>query len=250
MPETTIARPPEVVALLAVLHSTPPDALTSCVDWTVRNIAAHMAGTYEEVVRHVRAYATGDPLSSTRGFDEREAAYLDLPYAELLTAVERGDNAMRAAVGAVLDAEPDAELRWTGRQMSVGSFPTHLRSECALHRWDIVGDDEESARALGDVGLLEHAVTAIGAKPMTARGEAGGTWTAHLAAAGQPDLRVDVELGEVTLDLVPAVDDPAVAGDPAARLLTIWGRVPQPASRLRANDIVAARRLRHLFAGY
>lgn len=250
MTETTRARPVEVDALLTTLHDLPPESLTACVDWTVRNIAAHMAGNYDEVTRHVRAHAAGDPLTTTRGFAEREAAYLELRYDELLSVVEQGDATMRTEVCAVLDSEPDAELRWTGRQMKIASFLTHLRSECALHRWDMVGDDVVSMRMLGEYELLEHAVTAIGARPMTARGQADGSWTARIGATGQPDLSVSVEPAGVTLHLVPATDDPDITGDPAARLLTVWGRIPQPPSRLRAGDVGAAGRLRRLFAGY
>ncbi|MHB1088314.1 MAG: hypothetical protein ACYC19_06075 [Acidimicrobiales bacterium] len=53
----------------------------------------------------------------------------------------------RAAVAldAVLNSQPDAVVTWTGREMVVATFITHTRSELALHRWALVGDDDVSA---------------------------------------------------------------------------------------------------------
>ena len=49
------------------------------------------------------------------------------------------------ALDAVLNLQPDAVVPWTGREMVVATFITHTRSELALHRWDLVGDDDVSA---------------------------------------------------------------------------------------------------------
>lgn len=102
--------------------------------------------------------------------------------------------------------------------MRVDAFLTHLRSECAVHRWDIASDDDASRRLLGQFDLFKHAVTAIGSRPMTARGVAAG------AAEGPPL---------------------------AARLLLLWGRTPQPPARAVITGPQAeALRVRRLLAGY
>jgi hypothetical protein len=49
-----------------------------------------------------------------------------------------------------------------------------LHSECAIHGWDLRGDDDTSWRLLGQFELFKHAVTAIGTGAMTARGVAAG----------------------------------------------------------------------------
>ena len=69
---------------------------------------------------------------------------------------------MRALVADVLAQEPDAVIPWTGRRMAVAKFIPHLRNEHALHRWDVVGDDEASAALLGQTDLIEHSVEVLG----------------------------------------------------------------------------------------
>lgn len=116
------------------MQDQPPTALTTCNGWTVQHIGAHLAAGYEEVLRHVRAYADGHPLTSTRTFEEREPPFRELPPAKLLRAVDRGEQRMRAAISAVLAAEPESALAWTGRTMRIDAFLLHLRNECAIHR--------------------------------------------------------------------------------------------------------------------
>lgn len=256
MTTTAIGRPSETEAFLAAAADTPPGALTACGEWTAHDIAAHVAAACEEVTHHVRAYADGRPLTTTRGCEEREAPFRALPSARLLTALDRGEETMRAEIGAILAAEPDAVLTWTGRQMRVDAFLTHLRSECAVHRWDLAGDDDVSRRLLGQFDLFKHAVTAIGSGPMTARGVAAGAaegppLTARLRSDGHPDLLVTADASGVRLALAETEGDAAITADAAARLLLLWGRTPQPPARAVVTGSQAeALRVRRLLAGY
>lgn len=229
--------------------------MTACSEWTAHDIGAHLAGAYEEVTRHVRAYGEGRPLAATRGFEEREAPFRRLPPAHLLAAIERGEERMRAEIAAVLSDDPDAVLAWTGRQMPLDAFLTHLRSECAIHRWDLLGDDDTSWELLGQFELLEHAFTAIGAGPMTARGVAEDPvectpFVARLRSDGYPDLLISTH-PKIRVEEVQPESDATISTDQPARLLLAWGRTPHPATRLvagsRQEDAV---RVRRLFAGY
>ncbi len=245
-------RPREAEEFLAVLHDTAPDAPTACPDWSAHDVGAHVAGVYEEVVRHVRAYSAGSPLTVTRGFAEREAPFRAMTPSRLLAAVEDGEESMRREIDTVLAGEPDADLAWTGRRMRVASFAGHLRSECALHRWDIAGEDGTDSLAQWD--LLEHAVIAIGSGPLLARGVAAGAadgepFTGRIRAPGQPDLLVHTASGSAGLSVVEPVGAATITTDPAARLLMLWGRAPQPAFRL-GGDTAEATGLRRLLAGY
>ena len=250
------ARPAEAEAFLTALQDTPPGALTACPEWTAHDIGAHLAGGYEEVIRHVRAYGESHPLTTTRSFEEREAPFKDLPPARLLAAVEHGEQTMRAEISAVLATQPDAVLAWTGRQMRVDAFLTHLRSECALHRWDLCGDDPASWDLLSQYNLLKHAVTAIGAGPMCARGIAAGAaqgppLIARVRSDGHPDLLVTLGEGNAHLELTDPAGDADITTDQAARLLLFWGRTAQPAIRLHASSGQPdTPRLRRLFSGY
>ena len=44
----------------------------------------------------------------------------------------------------------------------IAAFLTHMRSEDALHRWDLVGDDDTSTALLGQQDLLNHLPTWFG----------------------------------------------------------------------------------------
>jgi uncharacterized protein (TIGR03083 family) len=250
---TTATRPPETVALLDSLSEVGPRALTSCPGWSAHHIAAHVAGNHEEARRHVVAYGNGEPLASTRTFEEREAPLLKLRFDTLLARIEAEESGLLGAVDTVLAENPDATLRWTGRTVAVKGFPTHMRSESAVHRWDIAGDDATSWQLLSQPDLLAHAVAFIG-RPLLARGLS----RAHAPVAGRvrspdaDDLLVSVERGrdprlEVTRPAGPAV----IEADAAARLLLLWGRKAEPFHRLRADaDAATVARLQTVLAGY
>jgi uncharacterized protein (TIGR03083 family) len=244
----------ELSALLATLDDTDPSALTSCPGWTAHHIAAHIAGNYEEVRRHVEAYASGHALAETRTWEAREQTWRALGQPALLRSIEREAARAMSAVRAVLDVDPAAEFRWTNRTVAVSGFPTHMRSEDALHRWDLVGDDDISGRLLAQPELLEHAVHFIG-RPLTRRGLAFGSgnrgYSARVRAAGYDDLVVEVENGDAMLSIGAPTDEPTIEADPAARLLIFWGRKPTPFSRVRAcRGEDEAGRLQLVLSGY
>lgn len=250
-------RPTEAEEFLTALQDLPPHALTACPEWTVHDTGAHLAGIYEEVARHVQAYAAGTPLTSTRSFEEREAPFRELSAPELLRTVDREEQRMRQEVHAVINEEPDATLWWTGRWMRVDAFLSHLRNECAIHRWDMYGDDETNMKLLQQFDLFKHAVTNIGPKPLCARGinkygaELSGRLSARIRTDGLPDLHITISGTVPTMELVDPTDEPTISGDQEARLLLLWGRSPTPATRLQAtgpHDTVL--RLRRLLSGY
>lgn len=250
-----IPRPVEVEELLERVQATPPRASTACGHWTAHDLGAHVAAGAEEVVRHLRAYREGQPLGRTRGLEEREAPFRELAPDRLVRSMDDRERQLRSEVASILAVEPDAVLAWTGRQVRVDALLTHLRSECAVHRWDLVGDDDTSRELLGSFDLLEHAVTAVGSGPLTARGVAAGATvgaprSSRIRSEGHPDLVVTVG-PVVSLELAAPVGEPTLVADQAVRLLVCWGRTPQPPSRIevvgRPDD---ARRVRQLLSGY
>src|SRR5262245_30499181 len=186
----------EAEAFFDALQGTPPSAVTACAGWTTREIVAHMAASAGEITRHLVPYLEGDPVPSTRSFEEREAPYRALPDAELRNRLERDEQAMRAAIDDVLAVEPDATIPWSGRMMGVAKFIPHMRNEFAIHRWDFTGDDDISDRDLAQPELTEHAVDVLG-RILVAKGAAGdpqpGTpFAVRLRADGAGDIRVVV----------------------------------------------------------
>lgn len=250
----TMTAPAERTALLAAFDAIEPWALTACPGWTAHHVAAHIGGNYEEIRRHVEAFAEGDPLERTRSWDERERPLRELDHATLLRHVEEQAAAATRVVAEVLREHPDAELSWTNRTVPISGFLTHLRSEDALHRWDLVGDDDTSAELLSQQDLLVHAVKFIG-KPLLQRGLGAGSgkepFTARVRCVGRDDLVVHADDGGVLLSVGPPEGRATIEGDPAARLLLLWGRKPSPFFRLHtASDDERAALVQALLLGY
>ncbi len=178
----------------------------------------------------------------------------ELAHGLLLRRIVVEASATAAALAEAVDASPGAELQWTNRMVAVAGFPTHMRSEDALHRWDIAGDDDLSGELLSQPDLLAHAVTFIGG-PLCQRGLDAGAgqppFTARVRWAGHDDLVVSARTDHATLTLETQSDEAAVEGDGAARLLFLWGRKPSPFARLRQlGDREGGHRLQALLTGY
>jgi hypothetical protein len=248
--------PAEVTEFLDTLDSGPANALTACPGRTALLLGAHMAGSYTEIGRHVEAYMSGSPLARTRTFDERELEFRSMSAPKLLSSIADREERMRTLIGELLEREPDPVMRWTGRQVHAAEFLKHSRSECAVHQWDLAGDGAVSDKLLSQQELFEHVVNFIGAVPMTARGMATGAGTgrslrARVRAHGQPDLLIVIHRGEPQFQITEPAGDALVEGDPAARLLFLWGRRPTPYGRLSCHGSPEElSRLQWLLSGY
>jgi hypothetical protein len=152
---------------------------------------------------------------------------------------------------------PGATLRWTGRTVPVAGLATHMRSEAAVHRWNLVGDDDVSATLLGQHVLLAHAVGFIG-RPLLVRGlvspgYGGDRVEVRIAAREHPDhLVVRSSGGDGALALAdPDARDADVEADAAARLLMLWGRRPEPFNRVQVlSGAEQLGRAQQLLSGY
>lgn len=242
----------EAEAFLAALDGTAPDARSACAGWRAHEVVAHLVAAGIEVALNLEAYGEGRPVPATRGFEEREAPWRALPDEELRAELPRSIARMATALDAVLEAELDAVVPWTGRQMAVRTFVTHLASELAIHRFDLVGDDELGTKLLAKAALTDHAVAVLG-KALLARGSAAAAPGLHavIRAPGTSDVVVLVDGDGPYLSRSDALANPAVVSDPAARLLFLWGRRTADPRRLSAPqgaEVLA--RLETLLAGY
>ncbi|MDT7747281.1 MAG: hypothetical protein QOD96_943 [Pseudonocardiales bacterium] len=246
----------EAEAFLDSRQHTGPEVVSACEGWTAHEVTAHLAAAAAEVTRHLLPYLAGEPVPRTRTFEEREPAYRELGDAELLARLEAEERRMRTVIGQVLAREPDAVVPWTGRRMVVAKFLPHLRNEFAIHRWDLVGDDDISDQLLGQPELTEHAVGVLG-QILVRRGrerDPSPECDLHvrLRADGAPDVRLVVESGQAGLHLSESpADEPYVELDAPARTLVIWGRRPEQRGRFRSYvDQPTLHRLQALLAGY
>ena len=250
------ARSREATAFLDTMDSTPPTQISACAGWTAHEIAAHVTGIAVEVCRHLEPYLHGDPVPETRSFEEREAPLQALAHADLLVRLDAEETRMRRLVADVVARDADAVIPWTGRHMAVAKFVPHLRNEHALHRWDVVGDDEISRQLLGNDDLVDHSVGELG-QILLAAGrkhdpDPDTDFRVRLRSANSRDLVVLVERGTATLAWADDdTDDAAVEIEPAARHVFIWGRRPDrhdtARSHLPQRDLA---RLQALLSGY
>jgi Mycothiol maleylpyruvate isomerase N-terminal domain len=251
-----IERSREAVAFLEAIDTADPGAVSACDGWTTHEIVAHVAGIAVEVARHLDPYLQGDDVPETRTFEDREAPLQALPHDELLRRLDAEETRMRTLVADVLVEEPEAVIPWTGRRMAVAKFIPHLRNEHALHRWDVVGDDEASITLLGQTDLAEHSVEVLGRILLVAGRvhdpEPDTDFHVRLRSEGQPDLAVVVHGGDAALMWTPmAPGRPFLVCDPAARHLFIWGRRPAGRGRLISHlEQVQLARLQVLLSGY
>lgn len=242
----------EAEAFLEAMDLTPPDALSVCAGWTAHEVVAHLAAAGVEVALNLEAYGEGHPVPATRGFEKREAPYQAMADEALRAELPRSIERMANALDGVLASEPDAVVPWTGRQMVVATFVTHLRSEFAIHRFDLVGDDDPGTELLAASELTDHAVSVLG-RALVARGapSAPVRLSAVIAAPGTRDVVAIVDGAGPRLERSDIVSRPAVLGDPAARLLFLWGRRTGDPRRLSApRGAVMLAQLEALLAGY
>lgn len=243
----------EATAFLEALEDTAPNALTMCSQWRAHEVVAHLAAGALEIALNLEAYGDGRPIPATRGFEEREMPFRVMDDPKLRVELRSNIGRVGRALDAVLSLDPNAVVPWTGRQMVVATFVTHLRSEFALHRFDLVGEDLTSTSLLSQPELTDHAVDVLG-RALLARGAAGSAladFRAVLAAPGANQVIVVIDDRGPRLERGDTPLETDVIGDPAARLLLLWGRQSADPRRLEAPggaDTLGV--LRSLLAGY
>jgi uncharacterized protein (TIGR03083 family) len=225
----------ELKALADVLGDLEPTAPTACADWTVHDLVAHLAAGAREIADLVEEHLAGQPARPTRGFDEREQPLRALTHAELLGALAEQSRRKLAALEALADRGDQAAVAFTGTTMTSNQFQTHARSEAALHRWDLVGDDGVSDHLLSQPELTRHAVNVLNAMPVLHESarirQSPMPRRIVLSCPGQPDIVIETRTTGARFELIEAEDcdgptngDILLATDAANRLLVLWGR--------------------------
>jgi uncharacterized protein (TIGR03083 family) len=242
----------EVTELFQALLDRPADAPTACEGWTAHELLAHLAAGALEEASLIEAHLDGEPPRPTRALDERERSFRELPDDELRgRTVELGAR-LTEAIDRLRAAGPDAAVPFTGRTMAAADFARHSRSECALHRWDLVGSDDTSRELLSRPELTTHAIGVLSSMSTLAEapahrvGRVGRPVDARVVLRSHPhdDLVATTADGAVTVALVPEIDGPPTVALPAAdRLLLLWGRRPATPPVVAASATGAERAL-------
>jgi uncharacterized damage-inducible protein DinB len=235
------------------LSQLPFSALTACSDWTVRDVAVHMVSGADEILRHLKPALDQTPIPATRSFAEREAAWADVSDANLRSQLPILVADVNQHLDDLLTRDPAHVMPWSRRQMPTAMFRSHLRNEFALHRWDMIGNDDVSRQLLSDPSLTTHTVGAL-AGPLLARAAPmPEAWSARLRSGEQPDVVIRSSTSNgLTMTLEDQTDEaPTVDADPDIRLLLLWNRFqPSVHNCVAPLGTQRLRDLRSVLAGY
>ncbi|MFI5892108.1 maleylpyruvate isomerase family mycothiol-dependent enzyme [Actinoplanes sp. NPDC051513] len=225
--------PSEIDSFLEALQGVPPRSLTACDGWTAHEVVAHLVSGVELLSEQARAHLDGGPAPVVDDWAVRDLPYQAMDDAVLRRRLEAGERDMTKLLEQL---DPTAVIPGLGWGMPVGEIVLHMRQEFAVHRWDLVGDDDPGDEVLARPELLAHSVRML-QESLLARGLSGRNdgFEARIRCPGQPDLLVEARDGKGTLALVDPGDGPAVHADPAARLLLLWGRRPADPRRVRSE---------------
>lgn len=221
----------EIGEFFTTLLATPPHRRTACRGWTAHELVAHVAAGAAEEADLIDAHLGGEPRP-TRTFEAREPPYRALADDQLRECLVREAGRLSIALDQLARNVEDRVL-FTGRAMSAADFAMHSRSECALHRWDLVGRDEIGWAMLGQPVLTQHALgvlTSMSTLPEAPANRLGGAsarpeMRAVIRSAPHDDVIVTVTGGTFAMSMQPINETAAdVELDAAARLLLLWGR--------------------------
>jgi uncharacterized protein (TIGR03083 family) len=246
----------EIDAFLDALASVPPNAVTACAGWTAHELVAHLVSGVEAIASQAEAHLDGRAIPEFGSFAEREVGFWGIDDDDLRRRLEDGERRMTDGLHDVRARSGETPVPGIGWGMAIDDVELHLRQEFAVHRWDLVGDDDEGDELLARPELLDHSVRILADSLLrvgrTRDPLAGEPFSTRIRAGGLPDLLVGVDDGGCRLELVDATGAEAdVECDAAARLLLLWGRRPASARRVRTRlDAVGLARLEVMLSGF
>jgi hypothetical protein len=245
MTETLSVRDEAMRAFISTLSGLQPTAPTWCAGWSAHDIAAHVTAAAEERADLVEEHLAGKPARPTRSWEVREPPFRAMPDAELRKRLVEHALRFEASVVALGD---DDTVTYTGWEMTGPRLRMHSHSEAVLHRWDLVGDDDDSIRLLSDPAMVAHALAVFAALPALAEAR---RWhdpnvvprPVILRSEGRPDVVVTPGEGLAT---TAADDGVLVELRPHELPLVLWGRCPPRLRDPNANTETLDDALRRL----
>jgi uncharacterized protein (TIGR03083 family) len=249
-PHSTARPSSEGRALLAAIDALPPSAPTACTGWTAHEIVAHLTAGAKEIADLIEESIARQPPRPTLAFEEREAPFRALRHDQLRDRLVAENRRKLAAYAALTARTEDPAITFTGTRITAAELEMHSRSEAAIHRWDLVGDDKTSGDLLAQWDLTLHAVKVLNRMPVLnesarslgRRATAATTQPIHvvLRSPGQPDVVfvASSDGGRLQVSDRTVAGDATITTDAANRLLVLWGR--RSSERSIATDGVPA----------
>lgn len=200
-------------------------------DGRPHDLVAHLAAGAAEMAGHAERALVGAPPQETAGFADREAPFLEMQDEALRGRLLTEALRLSSAVDEL--ARRKLTVLFSDRRMSADDIQMHGRSEAALHRWDLCGDDDIGDEILAQPELTEHAVKVLnsmlpgsGESPPI-RAQAAGIHEPTrfvFASPGQVDVILTIDEQGSRFEGVSEAESPTAVSDSATRLLALWGR--------------------------
>ena len=266
----TAAVAESIQAHLAALPAEDWDRPSACTDWSVRHVAAHLAGMGQQFAGSVERGLRGDaspPATATHGPEAARAARLaridrmaTLPPAELLGEVQRGLGRLGQALEASVAANRPETPTWHRLGlMPLSWWPGQSLVEVSLHDWDIrVATDPEALVAPVALPGLAGQMRARMLRCFQPRSTEGLDGVVRVALIGETPLAWLGRLRSGTLEVLDdgvATPDASIETNAGSYALVQTTRRPAGwfASRDRwqvTGDEALASRLTTAFSGY
>jgi hypothetical protein len=196
----------------------------------------------------IEEHLAGSPGRATAPFTERESPFVAMD--DPVLRVELVHQALRLAGATETLGGGDGAVAFSNQVLGAEDISLHGRSEAALHRWDLVGDDDVGDELLGRAELTAHATTVLNemlvgsSEAVRSRARRAGPLRAVLRSPGCPDVVLVVDDGAGRFDVAePQADLPALETDGSDRLLLMWGRRSQGRHRTWDADDATRRDL-------
>ena len=98
---------------------------------------------------------------ATCKFAHREAPFAALPETALRDRLLTEALRLRAAIETLIASGPTNSVRFSRRSLTTEDFAMHGRSEAALHRWELAGDDAISRELLAQLELTPRSAPVL-----------------------------------------------------------------------------------------
>jgi hypothetical protein len=177
--------------------------------------------------------------------EEREAPLRALDHDTLMDRLaQEGRRKVRAYEALAGTADPS--IAFTGTRITRGKGEVHSRSEAALHRWDITGDDDTSLALLSQPDLANHAVWVLNNMPILnesaravgARAAVSAPTKIVFRTEDQADIVLALDPAGSRFQILAAAHDADLMLTVRAdhRALVLWGRRPSGLSPIIDGD--------------
>ena len=237
-----IERASRQVAELLV-HVEDPDRAVRGLEWTLGDLAAHLAARTERFAAYLSGAVT--PHGEVAGIEAENQndirARRGRPFGDLVDELRSNVASFVATTRGKLGADP---FPWySGLTLDVATASGMLLGELSVHGYD-------AARTIGrrwpiaanDARTIIRAAAALAPRYVDEEATRGDRTTFRIAARGGPVFRVRIDDGTVSVEPADGDADCTIRADPEALVLLSYGRITRWRAAGRGKLIATGRR--------